>query len=106
MFVGKGPERRAGFIDEAGRWVIPPKYDDAYHFCGGLAPLKVRGRWGFIDSTGHAIIATKYEGAESFDGSIAIVYEKDEKGVLHRELIDRKGTVLYRSSKTAVIIRF
>ncbi|HSY66826.1 MAG TPA: WG repeat-containing protein [Terriglobales bacterium] len=106
VFLANAAGKKAGFIDERGRWVVPPRFEDAYHFCGGLAPVKVGGKWGFIDPVGDVMIAPAYEGAESFDGGIAIVYGKDEKGILRQDLINRKGAVLYRSSRKAEIIDF
>lgn len=106
VYVGNESERMAGFIGELGQTIIPARYEDAYHFCDGLAPIKMKGRWGFIDQAGQIIIAPKYQGVESFDGGIAIAYERDGNGVLHQELINRSGSVLYRSSKKAEMVQF
>jgi hypothetical protein len=45
--------RRWGFIDERGKVVIRPRYDDARRFCApGVAAVKTGGKWGFVDHTG------------------------------------------------------
>jgi hypothetical protein len=41
-----------GFIDTAGKEVIPLKYDVAGWFCEGLAMVILNGKYGFIDKTG------------------------------------------------------
>jgi translation initiation factor 6 (eIF-6) len=38
-----------GFIDTKGNLVIPPVYDDAWHFSEGLARVEINGKWGYID---------------------------------------------------------
>ena len=106
VYVGERPGVHVGFIDRHGRWAIPPRFDDANHFCGGLAPVRVKDLWGFVDSKGKTAITPQYDQAESFDGGIAEVYEKDQGGVLRRELINRQGSVLYRSSQEAGFVTF
>jgi hypothetical protein len=36
---------RVGFMDMAGNIVIEPKYDDAYPFSDGRAPVELKGKW-------------------------------------------------------------
>jgi len=102
--VGKSPSLSAGFIDERGQWAIPPHFSGAYHFCNGLAPVKSDDRWGFIDSTGAMVISPQFAQAESFAGGIAEVLRRDDKGKLHRELLNLKGRVLYESSVETQIV--
>jgi len=102
--VDKSPSLSAGFIDERGQWAIPPHFSCAYHFCNGLAPVKSDDRWGFIDSTGAMVISPQFAQAESFAGGIAEVLRRDDKGKLHRELLNRKGRVLYESSVETQIV--
>lgn len=104
VYVGENPSLSAGFIDEHGQWVIPPHFSGAYHFCNGLAPVKSGDKWGFIDSTGAMVISPQFAHAESFEGGIAEVLQKDKSGKLHRELINRKGKVLYQSSAETQIV--
>ena len=44
-----------GFVDKAGKEVIPPAYEDAFDFSEGFAAVKLNGKWGFIDKTGKEI---------------------------------------------------
>ncbi|HTS13859.1 MAG TPA: WG repeat-containing protein [Candidatus Limnocylindrales bacterium] len=106
VFAGRGESRRAGFIDKEGHWVIEATFEDAHHFCDGLAPVKVNGRWGFVDTRGQLVVPAQYEAADSFDGGIATVYIRDEKGITHQGWIDRTGKLLYESSLETKIIEF
>ncbi|NLI63649.1 MAG: hypothetical protein GX367_02835 [Bacteroidales bacterium] len=54
IFVSKEPvavkkNGKWGFIDTEGKKVIDFKYDDAYSFSLGLAPVCIDGIWGYID---------------------------------------------------------
>ena len=98
VYIGDEGKRKAGFIDELGHWAIPPTFDGVRHFCGGLAPVKIKNRWGFVDRRGQIVIAPQYEEAQSFDAGIADVYYMDQMQKLHHWLINRQGSVLYRSS--------
>ena len=53
---------KVGFLDARGRWVIRPRFADAYEFHEGLAAFRLaeRGRVGFIDRRGRVIIAAKF----------------------------------------------
>ena len=50
-----------GFIDTSGKWIIEPKFDNAWNFSdGGLAAAEVNKKWGIIDKSGHWIVEPKY----------------------------------------------
>jgi len=104
VFVGEGASLRAGFINRQGQWAIPPRYDDALHFCDGLAPVKIGGRWGYINPSGEMVIAPRFEGAESFDDGMGAVLERNDDGKLHQEFINRKGEILYRETQETQFI--
>lgn len=57
-----------GFIKKDGTWLIEPKYEDAYSFRCGLAPIMTDGKWGYISENGNVIIEPTYDGAISFSG--------------------------------------
>jgi hypothetical protein len=50
-----------GFIDERGRWVIPPKFDDVYAFRDSAAMVNVNGKYGSINMKGDYILHPKYD---------------------------------------------
>jgi hypothetical protein len=105
VFAGKGKNVRAGFIDRQGRWAIPPQYDDARHFCGGIAPVKIGNLWGYIDPANQMVIAPIFEDAESFDDGMGEVLERGDDGKLHQEFINREGKILYRDPQEMKIIK-
>lgn len=106
VYVGNGAEKKAGFINKNGEWVVQPRFDAAYHFCGGLAPVKVNERWGYVNKNGILEISPRYDHAESFEGGIAEVYEQDENQALHREFINQSGSVLFRSAEASSLTIF
>lgn len=62
-----------GFINRAGKVVIPIEYKKIQDFSEGLAPVKKYDKWGFIDTTGNIVIPFKYENVHVFNGNIAAV---------------------------------
>lgn len=73
-----GPESNAGwgFIDKSGRFIIPPKYENADMFSEGLAAVQVSGKnpkWGFVDPKGNLVIPAKYDSVKRFSEGLAMV---------------------------------
>lgn len=64
-----------GYVDSAGKVVIPFIYDTAYEFQEGLAAVRVDYAWGFIDQNGKTIIPFEYDGAWNFLDGLAPVYK-------------------------------
>ena len=83
---------KAGFLDATGRWVIPPRYQDALPFSDGLAAVQVGGKWGFIDPSGKEVLAPRYDAAFYFNQGVAFVQSGDDRF----QLIDKAGQVLAR----------
>jgi hypothetical protein len=44
-----------GYLDTAGKLVIPPVYEEASEFAGGLAQVVKEGEWGYIDLDGNPV---------------------------------------------------
>lgn len=57
----KGKNGKYGYIDNSGKNIIRPKYDEAAYFNDGLAKVKLNGKYGFINKTGIEVIPLKYE---------------------------------------------
>lgn len=53
--------------------LIAPQYEDAGNFSGGLAAVKVDGKWGYINESGETVIEPKYDWAGSFSEGVAVV---------------------------------
>lgn len=53
---------KVGFVDTRGRWVIKPRFADAYEFHEGLAAFRMSefGKVGFVDPRGKVIIPRKF----------------------------------------------
>jgi len=53
---------KVGFLDAKGRWVIAPRFVDAFEFHEGLAAFRLRenGQIGFIDRKGGVVIAARF----------------------------------------------
>ncbi len=83
-------EKKVGFIDRKGKWVIAPTYKKVKAFANGLAPVSSDGKkWGYIDRTGKMMIEEQYRDAEVFskDGLAPVKISKlwgfiDKKGNL------------------------
>ena len=78
----KGPDRRlftievkgkTGYIDNTGKIVIKPQFDEAWGFSEGLAPVRVDDKWGYIDETGKIVIAPQFFEPSPFKEGLASV---------------------------------
>jgi hypothetical protein len=65
--------RKWGYIDGAGTFVIHPVFDDARSFRQQVAAVKIAGMWGFISKAGDFIIPPRFEQADDFNGGWAWV---------------------------------
>lgn len=66
LFVSEGyaafaKDGKWGFVDEKGKIVIEPKFDDAKSFSSGLAGVKNGDMWSFIDTNGKIVIEGNFE---------------------------------------------
>lgn len=80
-FTGK-----AGFIDKAGKEIIPIKYDGTNGFKEGLANVTLNGRYGVIDKFGKEITPLKYDEVGQFSEGMAQVALDGKQG-----FIDKSG---------------
>ena len=62
-----------GFIDPNGQVAVDFKYDDAYSFHEGFAPILINGKWGYVDADGNERIKAQYDAAEWFWDGLAAV---------------------------------
>ncbi len=55
-------DEKWGYVDKAGRWVIPPSFTHAERFWHGLASVAFgAGRWGYVDKGGSVVWQNKSE---------------------------------------------
>lgn len=64
-----------GYVDQAGKVVIGPRFDRAMPFSNGVAGVLRDNKWGFIDSTGQWVINPRYEAVQDFNEGLAPVKE-------------------------------
>jgi hypothetical protein len=57
--VGKGG--KFGYIDREGIEFVPPKYDRAMRFYGGLGRIQLNGKWGLVNREGREITPPIYD---------------------------------------------
>lgn len=69
-------ERKYGFIDDTGKFVIPPQFDHVGQFAQGRAMFRSAGGYGFIDSNGNVLIKPQFYNARNFSEGLAAVAEK------------------------------
>ncbi len=81
-----------GFVDESGKFVIPPRYEGARGFGeDGLAIVQVAEtegsywRQGFIDKAGNVVVPARYDMLRPISGGLAVFRRGDKWGAIDRE---------------------
>ncbi len=69
---------KLGYIDRTGKIIIPAKFERAYDFREGLAPVNIGVKWGFIDPMGKIVIPARFDYVYNFSDGLAAV-EVDQK---------------------------
>lgn len=82
-----------GCIDEAGRVVIEPKYENLHTFREGLAAAFESGKWGYIDRAEKWVIPPSFATAADFSEGLAAVRVHIES---KHGYIDRSGALVIR----------
>ena len=76
-----------GYIDRAGKFVIPPQFEFTGAFAEGVAIGQMPTQWGFIDRTGRSVIRPRYDKVWDFSQGMAAFRKNGKWG-----FIDRTGT--------------
>jgi len=85
------PRGKAGFIDAAGRVVIPFRYDEAYGFDNGRATVCIDGKKGVIDPSGQWVIKPgKYKDLGLYNEGLC-AYVPDIQGATYWGFLDGSG---------------
>ncbi len=66
-------DRKWGFINPQGEWVIEPVYQRVGDFSNGKAAVMQRQKWGYVDKSGALAIAPQFRSAEPFGEGFAVV---------------------------------
>ena len=64
---------KVGFIDNSGKIIINPQFDNANEFSEGLAAISVDKKWGFIDKNGKIVINPQFDGVNDFKEGFATI---------------------------------
>lgn len=97
-----------GYVDQAGKMVIEPKYRDAGTFSEGLAPVGMDSEngyvSGFIDNSGKMAIEAQFEEAHGFSEGMAAVRLPDKGALVQRYGADsaRKWGFIDKSGKFVI----
>lgn len=72
-------DNKFGFINTAGDFVIPPRYDFAFPFEGERALILESGSYGFIDRNGRTAVKPVFKTAHNYSNGLAVVQEDSKK---------------------------
>jgi hypothetical protein len=79
-----------GYIDKAGKIIIPPRFDYARDFSEGLASVQIGDKYGCIDKAGKIVIPPQFDFINKFKNGLAeITLDRLEKGK-----IDKTGKIV------------
>jgi hypothetical protein len=92
---------RTGYVDNTGKIVIRPQFDEAWNFSEGLAPVRFDDRWGYIDKTGKVVIAPQFFQVSSFKEGLACVGAFFKSGPVN----DRVGNYGYIDKSGKFVIK-
>ncbi len=86
-----------GYIDRSGKFVIPPRFDEAYYFASGAASAKLKGKDVVIDRNGKVI-----------NKSLSAKYCCDDAIIpFHKDIYDESGKrVIAQGAKGVEVHRF
>ncbi|MEL6109180.1 MAG: WG repeat-containing protein [Planctomycetota bacterium] len=67
--------KRAGFVDSTGSFVVQPRFEQAQSFSNGLAGVSVaEGRWGYINRDGKLVTPTHFNEVREAESEFSIVH--------------------------------
>ena len=89
IFLIQNKNKKYGFVDINGNWIIQPIFDNAYNFSNDLARVVINKKYGYIDKKGNLVIQPIFESAWNFSDDLAMA-------VLNGEFIflDKKGNIV------------
>ena len=79
--------KKWGFVDSSGKWVIQPRFDSAYEVFSknGLAPVKKNKKWGYINTKGEWVAKPKFDDFCHFKDGLAAVSINHKIGYINKE---------------------
>jgi WG repeat protein len=73
-----------GYIDNGGRLVIDPQFEQARPFQDGVGAVKRGRRWGFVDRAGVMVISPLFDKVGAFSNGLAVVKVGQRFGYLDK----------------------
>ena len=70
--------RKYGFINKEGKFVLPIEYSWAWNYSNGLARVETGNKWGAVNKEGEWVIPAIYQNIRSYEGDL-IAAKKDNK---------------------------
>jgi hypothetical protein len=87
---------KCGYLDTAGKTVIPFRFSMCNAFSEGLAAVFDKGKWRYIDRNGNVVLQVPYDGVRDFSHGLAWV-EQGTGGPNQRiGYIDKRGTEVWK----------
>lgn len=83
-------DNKYGYIDKGGLFIIPPQFDNAWYFYGGLAVVKINNKYSYIDKSGLLIIPLQFDNVSNFYKGLARVRIGEQE-----RYIDKNGRFIY-----------
>ena len=71
--VGQYLHAKCGYIDQTGKLVIEPQFENARDFSEGMARVRVSEKWGYINKTGQLVIKPQFAYCLDFSEGLARV---------------------------------
>lgn len=67
--------KKWGFIDTTGNFIIEPVFEEVDYFSEGLAAVKYKGKWGYILTSGEWYVNPVFDFAKKFKDGMGLVKE-------------------------------
>jgi hypothetical protein len=84
-FIQTKPKGKYGFLNMAGKLVIPAIYDDADGFREGYCKVKNKNKWGIIDTLNNFILPIEYDEVASFSDNLSLIKKEGKYGYANRQ---------------------
>lgn len=86
-------DRKFGYIDATGKFVIQASLDGVGTFRDGVAPASMGDKWGAIDKNGQYVVGMMYDDINNM-GNDRLVFEQNDK----LGMMDTKGNVIMNAT--------
>lgn len=84
---------RYGYVDTAGKLVLPLGYTHAVPFRNGRAVVGKDGKYALIDRAGHEVTPFEWDGLGNVNDGVAVGWKKTQEGPRSYALVDTLGKV-------------